>query len=111
MCGSDVDELESHLREQIEQLQVSGLSDDEAFLVAHRRLGNTAVLECDPGEACSAGTCVPICDPVDPADECGEVVIDTCGNTTVLACDPAGVCEAGACGAEPTCDPGGPAEE
>jgi hypothetical protein len=35
----DVDELEDHLRGQIEQLSASGLADDEAFLVAVKRLG------------------------------------------------------------------------
>lgn len=43
--GSDVSELESHLREEIEHLKTSGLSDEEAFLVARRRLGDTATLE------------------------------------------------------------------
>ena len=36
---SDADELESHLREQIADLEKSGLTADEAFLVAVRRLG------------------------------------------------------------------------
>src|SRR5215213_7930397 len=36
---ADADELESHLREQIAELQSAGLSGDEAFLVAVRRLG------------------------------------------------------------------------
>jgi hypothetical protein len=35
----DVDELEGHLRDQIEGLEASGLSSDEAFLVAVRRMG------------------------------------------------------------------------
>jgi hypothetical protein len=35
----DVDELEAHLRDQIADLEASGLSDDEAFLVAVKRLG------------------------------------------------------------------------
>jgi hypothetical protein len=43
--GSDVNELESHLREEIEHLKTSGLADDEAVLVARRRLGDTAALE------------------------------------------------------------------
>ena len=37
--GRDVDELEDHLRGQIDRLEASGLSDDEAFLVAVKRLG------------------------------------------------------------------------
>ncbi len=36
---SDADELESHLRDQISDLESAGLSDDEAFLIAVRRLG------------------------------------------------------------------------
>lgn len=35
----DVDELEAHLRDQIADLEAAGLSDDEAFLVAVKRLG------------------------------------------------------------------------
>jgi len=38
--GSDLDELEDHLREEIDGLRTSGLSDEEAFLVATRRMGN-----------------------------------------------------------------------
>jgi hypothetical protein len=36
---SDADELEGHLREQLADLRKAGLSDDEAFLIAVRRLG------------------------------------------------------------------------
>jgi hypothetical protein len=35
----DVDELEAHLREQVADLEQAGLSGDEAFLVAVKRLG------------------------------------------------------------------------
>lgn len=35
----DIDELEDHLRGQIADLQASGLSSDEAFLVAVKRMG------------------------------------------------------------------------
>jgi len=42
--GSDIDELESHLREEIENLIVLKLSEEEAFLVATYRLGDTARL-------------------------------------------------------------------
>ncbi len=38
--GSDVAELEDHLRSQVATLTGSGLSDDEAFLVAVKRMGN-----------------------------------------------------------------------
>jgi hypothetical protein len=37
--GRDVDELEDHLRGQIDRLAASGLDADEAFLVAVKRLG------------------------------------------------------------------------
>ncbi|ULE35628.1 permease prefix domain 1-containing protein [Mycobacterium sp. IDR2000157661] len=40
ISASDVDEMEDHLREQIADLAESGLSDDESFLVAVKRLGN-----------------------------------------------------------------------
>ncbi len=42
---SDLDELESHLREEMERLQPLGLSEDEAFLVGCHRLGAPAALE------------------------------------------------------------------
>jgi hypothetical protein len=38
--GRDVDELEDHLRHQIAELSSVGLSDDEAFLVAVKRMGD-----------------------------------------------------------------------
>jgi len=44
---SDLDELESHLREEMERLQPLGLSGTEAFLVAQHRLGAPATLEAE----------------------------------------------------------------
>ena len=38
--GSDVEELEAHLRAQVAALVEAGLADDEAFLVAVKRMGN-----------------------------------------------------------------------
>ncbi len=38
--GHDVDELEDHLRHQVSELNAAGLTDDEAFLVAVKRLGD-----------------------------------------------------------------------
>src|SRR5215216_7157943 len=38
--GRDIDELEDHLRHQIAELNAAGLADDEAFLVAVKRMGN-----------------------------------------------------------------------
>ncbi len=39
--SSDIDELECHLREEIENLTALKLSDEEAFLIATHRLGST----------------------------------------------------------------------
>ena len=39
IAPADVDELEGHLRDQIDGLEASGLSPDEAFLVAVTRMG------------------------------------------------------------------------
>lgn len=39
IAPSDVDELEAHLRDQVDALGASGLTPDESFLVAVRRLG------------------------------------------------------------------------
>jgi hypothetical protein len=38
---SDIEELESHLRDEMEQLAPLGLSEEEAFLIAVRRIGDT----------------------------------------------------------------------
>ena len=38
--GPDIEELESHLREQVAALTQIGLTDDEAFLVAVKRMGS-----------------------------------------------------------------------
>ena len=40
IVGPDVEELESHLREQIAMLTQVGLTEDEAFLVAVKRMGS-----------------------------------------------------------------------
>ena len=42
--GSDVEELEGHLRDQLTALTESGLAADEAFLVAVKRMGNLDAL-------------------------------------------------------------------
>ena len=41
---ADIDELEIHLRDEMEHLCRSGLSEEEALLIASRRLGDTAAL-------------------------------------------------------------------
>jgi hypothetical protein len=38
--GRDVDELEDHLRQQIAELNAAGLTADEAFLIAVKRMGD-----------------------------------------------------------------------
>jgi hypothetical protein len=40
MRAADVEELEDHLRSQVEALRQAGLNEDEAFLVAIKRLGD-----------------------------------------------------------------------
>jgi hypothetical protein len=42
--GHDVDELEDHLRHQIAELTAAGLTADEGFLIAVKRLGDVDVL-------------------------------------------------------------------
>jgi hypothetical protein len=42
--GADVEELEDHLRSQVATLREQGLSDEEAFLVAVKRMGNLDAL-------------------------------------------------------------------
>ncbi len=43
--GENLDELESHLRDSVATLQSRGLSEDEAFLIATRRVGQSSRLE------------------------------------------------------------------
>ena len=52
---SDVDELEGHLREEIERLTAVKLSDQEAFYVARHRLGDATALT---GEFAKVNTAV-----------------------------------------------------
>jgi hypothetical protein len=40
MTGPDVEELETHLRDQVTTLTQAGLAEDEAFLVAVKRMGS-----------------------------------------------------------------------
>src|SRR5688572_19577885 len=42
--GRDVDELDAHLRDQIAELDAVGLTADEAFLVAVKRMGDLDAL-------------------------------------------------------------------
>jgi hypothetical protein len=45
--ADDLEEMESHLRDAVEQLRTAGLTDEEAFLVATRRVGPPQVLEAE----------------------------------------------------------------
>ena len=40
ILAEDVDELEDHLRSQVTELEGAGLSEDEAFLIAVKRMGS-----------------------------------------------------------------------
>lgn len=42
LTESDIEELESHLQEEIERLTPLGLSEEEAFIIATRRIGDTS---------------------------------------------------------------------
>jgi hypothetical protein len=43
--SADLDELETHLRDAVPGLQTAGLSPEEAFLIACRRIGTRSTLE------------------------------------------------------------------
>jgi hypothetical protein len=45
--ADDLEEMESHLRDAADQLRIAGLTDEEAFLVATRRVGPARVLEAE----------------------------------------------------------------
>jgi hypothetical protein len=47
MSESSLDELESHLQDSIETLEKAGLSEQEAFIIATRRLGPTDILQAE----------------------------------------------------------------
>ncbi|PYQ40245.1 MAG: hypothetical protein DMF77_18895, partial [Acidobacteria bacterium] len=44
IAGPDVEELETHLRDQVGALTQAGLAEDEAFLVAVKRMGSLDAL-------------------------------------------------------------------
>jgi hypothetical protein len=46
----NLDELETHLRDSIANLQQRGLAEDEAFLIASRRVGNDSTLGAEFGK-------------------------------------------------------------
>lgn len=48
--GENLEELESHLGDSVDALQISGLSTEEAFVIATRRIGREASLEAEYGK-------------------------------------------------------------
>lgn len=52
----DIDELESHLRDQMDALQEQGLKDDEAFLIAAKRVGDLDEVTREYAEVYSSGS-------------------------------------------------------
>lgn len=40
MTASDIEELEAHLQDEMDSLSIAGLSEEESFLIASRRIGN-----------------------------------------------------------------------
>jgi signal peptidase I len=48
--SNDLDELEAHLRDSIPALQAEGLSSEESFLIASRRIGTREALESEFGK-------------------------------------------------------------
>lgn len=44
LAGDTVDELESHLLDEVSALKTSGLNDEEAFMVATKRMGHTDLI-------------------------------------------------------------------
>ena len=60
---ADVDELEGHLRDQVADLEHTGLSGDEAFLVAVQRLGswiNVPEFAASPPSDCGSSWSSPL---------------------------------------------------
>ena len=46
-CADNLEELASHLRASAQRLKASGLSEEESFLIAFRRLGGVDKLSCE----------------------------------------------------------------
>ncbi len=64
----DVIELENHLREQIDELIENGLSEDEAFLISVKRLGNVNLISEEYSKVNTDNLWKQLLiDPVDPA--------------------------------------------
>jgi len=52
ITGPDVEELEVHLRDQVGVLTQSGLAEDEAFLIAVKRMGSLDALSREFARSC-----------------------------------------------------------
>ncbi len=69
---ADLDELEGHLRDQAEELVASGLSEDEAFLIALKRLGAADRLTAEFATMFAASTPLPPSSRASTAIGCGS---------------------------------------
>ncbi|MGI8782402.1 MAG: permease prefix domain 1-containing protein [Acidobacteriota bacterium] len=70
--GADVDELEGHLRDQLRALTEAGLTGDEAFLVAVKRMGSLDALSREFARAHSERLWKQLVITPDAADESGK---------------------------------------
>ena len=73
--GPDVQELEGHLRDQLVALTESGLTGDEAFLVAVKRMGNLDALSREFARAHSERLWKQLVIAPDAADESGNTAL------------------------------------
>lgn len=69
MHGSDVEELEAHLRDELGALADAGLADDEAFLVAVKRMGNLDAISLEFAQAHSERLWKQLVLPAERAEE------------------------------------------
>lgn len=74
MSPDDLAELESHLRESTGQLQAHGLNEEEAFLIAVRRLGNERELAREFAKVAPTGEGPGRAEPGATADGAGSVM-------------------------------------
>jgi hypothetical protein len=70
--GHDVEELEAHLRDQIAELDDAGLTSQEAFLIAVRRMGDISALSREFGREHSGRLWQQLMLGGDPPDEQAE---------------------------------------
>jgi hypothetical protein len=74
--GRDVDELEDHLRNQIDELSAAGLASDEAFLVAVKRMGELDVVSREFARVHSGRLWKQLFEPEEEAELLGEGWLD-----------------------------------